>query len=154
MTRRNVLLRDSFHAKGLDAVRHAHQQFDHLISLPPMARVQAAKNLPEVFLDAMVMDINGNHQMALDRLKSHFYVSEVISLNDLVTQARRRRFSYFIDRIRLFTARKPATINAAYKDISKPIEPRSLSVEMDLLFKTIRAAHAPTAAISAASSSI
>lgn len=154
MTRRNVLLRDSFHAKGLDAVRQAHQQFDQLIALPPMARVQAAKNLPEVFLDAMVMDINGNHQMALDRLKSHFYVSEVISLNDLVTQAKHKRFSYLIDRIKLFTTRKPATINAAFKGISKPIEPQSLSVEMDLMLNTIRAAHAPTAAISAASSSI
>ena len=154
MTRRNVLLRDSFHTKGLDAVRQAHQQFDQLIALPPMARVQAAKNLPEVFVDAMVMDINGNHQMALDRLKSHFYVSEVISLNDLVTQAKRKRFHRLITGIKLFITRKPAPTNAAFKGDSRAIEPQSLSVEMDLLLNTIRAAHAPTAAISAASSSI
>ena len=153
MTRRTVLLREHFHAKGLDAVRQAHQQFDQLASMPIPEALKAAQQLPEIFTEALVLG-HHNPQIAHDRLKSHFYVNEVISLNDLVTQARRKRFSYFIDRIKLFTTRKPATINAAFKGISKPIEPRSLSVEMDLLLNTIRAAHAPTAAISAASSSI
>jgi hypothetical protein len=154
MTRRNVLLRESFHAKGLDAVRDAHEQFDQLASMSIPDALNAAKQLPEIFTEAIVIAYNQNPQIARDRLRSHFYVNEVISLNDLVTQARRKRFSYLIDRIKLFTTRKPATINAAFKGISKPIEPRSLSVEMDLLLNTIRAAHAPTAAISAASSSI
>jgi hypothetical protein len=153
MTQRNVLLRESFHAKGLDAVRHAHEQFDQLASMSIPDALNAAKQLPEIYTEAIVIGYQ-NPQIARDRLRSHFYVNEVISLNDLVTQARRKRFSYLIDRIKLFTTRKPATINAAFKGISKPIEPRSLSVEMDLLLNTIRAAHAPTAAISAASSSI
>ena len=153
MTRRNVLLRESFHAKGLDAVRHAHEQFDQLASMSIPDALNAAKQLPEIYTEAIVIGYQ-DPQIARDRLRSHFYVNEVISLNDLVTQARRKRFSYLIDRIKLFTTRKPATINAAFKGISKPIEPRSLSVEMDLLLNTIRAAHAPTAAISAASSSI
>lgn len=153
MTRRNVLLRESFHAKGLDAVRHAHQQFDRLKEMSIPDALNAAKQLPEIFSEAIVIG-HQDPQSARDRLHSHFYVNEVISLNDLVTQAKRKRFSYLIDRIKLFTTRKPALINAAFKGISKPIEPQSLSVEMDLMLNTIRAAHAPTAAISAASSSI
>lgn len=153
MTRRNVLLRDSFHAKGLDAVRQAHQQFDQLEEMSIPDALNAARQLPEIFTEAIVIGYQ-DPQRARDRLRSHFYVNEVISLNDLVTQAKRKRFSYFIDRIKLFTTRKPTSINAAFKGISKPIEPQSLSVEMDLMFNTIRAAHAPTAANSAASSSI
>jgi hypothetical protein len=153
MTRRNVLLRESFHAKGLDAVRHAHEQFDQLASMSIPDALNAAKQLPEIYTEAIVIGYQ-DPQLARDRLRSHFYVNEVISLNDLVTHARRKRFSYLIDRIKLFTTRKPATINAAFKGIGKPIEPQSLSVEMDLLLNTIRAAHAPTAAISAATCSI
>lgn len=150
MTRRNVLLRERFHAKGLDAVRQAHQQFDQLASMPIPEALKAAQELPEIFTEALVLG-HHNPQIAHDRLRSHFYVNEVISLNDLVSQAKRKRFGYFINRIKLFTTRKPATISAPFKGISKgiskPIEPRSLSVEMDLLLNTIRAAHAPTAAI-------
>lgn len=153
MTRRNVLLRDSFHAKGLDAVRQAHQQFEQLKEMSIPDALNAARQLPEIFTEAIVIGYQ-DPQRARDCLRSHFYVNEVISLNDLVTQAKRKRFSYFIDRIKLFITRKPASINAAFKGISKPIEPQSLSVEMDLMLNTIRAAHAPTAAISAASSSI
>lgn len=157
MTRRTVFLRESFHEKGLDAVRKAHQQFDQLKEMSIPDALNAAKQLPEIFTEAIVIG-HQDPESARDRLRSHFYVNEVISLNDLVTQAKRKRFSYFIERIKLFTARKPAPTKAAFegisKGISKPIEPQSLSVEMDLLLNTIRAAHAPTAAISAASSSI
>lgn len=153
MTRRNVLLRESFHAKGLDAVLHAHEQFDQLTSMSIPDALNAAKQLPEIFTEAIVIG-HQDPQIARDRLRSHFYVNEVISLNDLVTQAKRKRFNRLITAIKLLVTRKPETFNAAFKGISKPIEPQPLSVEMDLMLNTIRAAHAPTAAISAASSSI
>ena len=145
MTRRNVLLGESFHQKGLDAVRHAHQQFDQLASMSIPDALNAAKQLPEIFTEAIVIGYQ-DPQIAHDRLRSHFYVNEVISLNDLVTQAKRKRFNRLITAIKLSITRKPATRNAAFKGISKPIEPQSLSVEMDLMLNTIRAAHAPTAA--------
>ena len=154
MTRRNVLLRESFHTKGLDAVRDAHEQFDQLASMSIPDALNAAKQLPEIFTEAIVIAYNQNPQIARNRLRSHFYVNEVISLNDLVTQAKRKRFSRLITRIKLFITRKPAPNSAAYKGNSKAIEPQSLTVEIDLMLNTIRAAHAPTAAISAASSSI
>jgi hypothetical protein len=154
MTRRNVFLRESFHAKGLDAVRRAHEQFDQLASMSIPDALNAAKQLPEIYTEAIVIAYNQNPQIARNRLRSHFYVNEVISLNDLVTQAKRKRFSRLITGIKLFITRKPAPINTAFKGISKPIEPQSLSVEMDLMLNTIRAAHAPTAAISAATCSI
>lgn len=153
MTRRNVLLRESFHAKGLDAVRHAHQQFERLKEMSIPDALNAAKQLPEIFTEAIVIG-HQDPQSARDCLRSHFYVNEVISLNDLVTQAKRRRFHRLIAGIKLFITRKPAPTSEAFKGDSRAIEPQSLSVEMDLLLNTIRAAHAPTAAISAASSSI
>lgn len=146
MTRRNVYLRDSFHAKGLDAVRLAHKQFDELKKMSIPDALNAARQLPEIFTEAIVIGYQ-DPQRARDRLRSHFYVNEVISLNDLVTKTKRKRVSYLIERIKLFTTRKLATISAPFKGVSKPIEPQSLSVEMDLMLNTIRAAHAPTAAI-------
>jgi hypothetical protein len=145
MTRRNVFLRESFHAKGLDAVRRAHEQFDQLAAMSIPDALNAAKQLPEIYTEAIVIG-HQNPQSARDRLRSHFYVNEVISLNDLVTQAKRTRFSRLITGIKLFIPRKPAPINAAFKGNSRAIEPQSLSVEMDLMLNTIRAAHAPTAA--------
>jgi hypothetical protein len=153
MTRRTVLLRESFHEKGLDAVRHAHQQFDQLASMSIPDALNAAKQLPEIFTEAIVIG-HQDPQIARDRLRSHFYVNEVISLNDLVTQAKRKRFHRLIAGMKSFITRKPAPTNAAFKGDSRAIEPQSLSVEMDLMLNTIRAAHAPTAAISAATCSI
>lgn len=146
MRRRNVLLRESFHAKGLDAVRHAHEQFDRLKEMSIPDALNAAKQLPEIFTEAIVIG-HQDPQSARDRLRSHFYVNEVISLNDLVTQAKRKRFHRLITGIKLFVTRKPAPTSEAFKGDSRAIEPQSLSVEMDLLLNTIRAAHAPTAAI-------
>jgi hypothetical protein len=146
MTRRNVLLRDSFHEKGLDAVRHAHQQFDQLASMSIPDALNAAKQLPEIFTEAIVIG-SQDPQIARERLRSHFYVNEVISLNDLVTQAKRKRFHRLIAGMKSFITRKPKPTNAAFKGDSRSIEPQSLSVEMDLMLNTIRAAHAPTAAI-------
>ncbi len=153
MTQRNVFLRDSFHEKGLEAVRKAHQQFDQLRSMPIPEALEAAKQLPEIFTEAIVL---GHHdpEIAHNRLRSHFYINEVITLNDLVTQAKRRASSRLIDRIKRFAVRKLATISAPFKGNSKPAEPQSLSVELDLMLENILAAHAPTAAISAATRSI
>lgn len=153
MARRNAYLRESFHEKGLDAVRHAQEQFDELAAMPIPEALKAAKQLPEIFTEAIVIG-HQDPQIAHDRLRSHFYINEVISLNDLVSQAKRKRFSNTITRIKIFFIHKPVPISTAFKGISKPIEPQSLSVEMDLMLDNILAAHAPTAAISAASSSI
>jgi hypothetical protein len=153
MARRNAYLRELFHEKGLDAVRHAHQQFDQLASMPIPEALNAAKQLPEIFAEAIVIGYQ-DPQRAHDRLRSHFYINEVISLNDLVSQAKRKRFSQLINRITLFAPRKIVPSNAVFKGISKPIEDQTLRVEIDLMLNTIRAAHAPTAAISAASISI
>lgn len=156
MARRNVYLTQSFDELALDAVRTAHDQFDELMSMPVIDRIKAAKDLPEIFTEAIVIAFNQNPQMARDRLRSHFYVNRIIDVNRLFTYASRKIRTYALNRITLFDcARKYLEqINAAFKGISKPIEPQSLSVEIDLMLENILAAHAPTAAISAATRSI
>lgn len=156
MARRNAYLTQSFDELALDAVRTAHDQFDELMSMPVIDRIKAAKDLPEIFTEAIVIAFNKNPQMARDRLRSHFYVNKVIDVNRLFTYATRKIRTYALNRITIFdSARKYLEpINAAFKGSSKPIEAQTLSVEMDLMLNTIRAAHAPTAAISAASISI
>lgn len=149
MTRRNVFLRESFHAKGLDAVRQAYAQFEQLASMTIPDALNAAKHLPEIYTEAIVIG-HQDPQIARDRLRSHFYVSEIISLDHLIRRTWRKRFALFIagitTGIKSFIPRKPASSYAAFKGNSRAIEPQSLSVEMDLMLNTIRAAHAPTAA--------
>lgn len=158
MARRNVYLTQSFDELALDAVRTAHDQFDELMSMPVIDRIKAAKDLPEIFTEAIVIGIN-NPQMARDRLRSHFYVNRIMDVNRKFTQASRKIGtcltqivtkirSYALNRISLFaSARKDlARIGVAFKGISKPVETRSLSVEVDLMLNTISPAHAPTAA--------
>jgi hypothetical protein len=147
MARRNLYLTDSFHEKGQAAVNAAHDQFDELMSMPIPDAIKAAKSLPKIFTEALVIG-NQNPQSARDRLRSHFYVNKVIDVNRLFTYASRKIRTYALDRITLFdSARKYLEpINAAFKGISKPVEPQSLSVEIDLMLKNILAAHAPTAA--------
>jgi hypothetical protein len=167
MARRNVYLTQSFDELALDAVRTAHDQFEVLMSMPVVDRIKAAKDLPEIFTEAIVIAFNKNSQMARDRLRSHFYVNHIIDVNRRFTQASRRIgkciaqafiniSTYSLKRITLFaSARKHIeSIREAFKGISAPIETRSLSVEIDLMLNTIRPAHAPTAAISAATRSI
>lgn len=160
MARRSTYLAQSFDEMAINAVRMAHEQFDQLSSLPPSDRIKAAKDLPEIFTEAMVIEINGNPQMARDRLRSHFYVNQIIDVNRKFTQASRKIGtcltqivtkirSYALNRISLFPRDRHhlAPIRAAFKGISTPIETRSLSVEIDLMLNTIRPAHAPTAAM-------
>ena len=156
MARRNVYLTQSFDELALDAVRTAHDQFDELMSMPVIDRIKAAKDLPEIFTEAIVIAFNQNPQMARDRLRSHFYVNRIIDVNRLFTYASRKIRTYSLNRVSLSTIalKKLATIRVAFKAISAPIETRSLSVEIDLMLNTIRPAHAPTAAISAATCSI
>jgi hypothetical protein len=156
MARRNVYLTQSFDELALDAVRTAHDQFDELMSMPVVDRIKAAKDLPEIFTEAIVIAFNKNPQTARDRLRSHFYVNRIIEVNRLFTYASRKIRTYSLNRVSLFaSARKYlAPICVAFKAISAPIETRSLSVEIDLMLNTIRPAHAPTAAISAATCSI
>lgn len=147
MTRRNVYLTRSFHKSGLDAVTHAHSQFDELIALPIPEALNAAKDLKDssIFIEALVIGY-GNPQAARDRLRSHFYVNQIIDVNRLFTFASRKIRTYAIAFIIEGARKLLQPISAPFKGISKPVEPRSLSVEMDLLLNTIRAAHAPTAA--------
>lgn len=147
MARRNLYLSDSFHKKGQAAVNAAHDQFDELMAMPEIARIKAAKDLPEIFTEALVI-AHRDPQSARDRLRSHFYVNKVIDVNRLFTYASRKIRTYALDRITIFDcARKYSEpINAAFKGISKPVERQPLSVEMDLMLENILAAHAPTAA--------
>ena len=156
MARRNVYLTQSFDELALDAVRTAHDQFDELMAMPIPDALKAAKDLPEIFTEAIVIAFNKNSQMARDRLRSHFYVNRIIDVNRLFTYASRKIRIYSLNRVSLSaSARKYlAPIRVAFKAISAPIETRSLSVEIDLMLNTIRPAHAPTAAISAATCSI
>jgi hypothetical protein len=156
MARRNVYLTQSFDELALDAVRTAHDQFDELMSMPIPEALKAAKDLPEIFTEAIVIAFNKNSQMARDRLRSHFYVNRIIDVNRLFTYASRKIRTYSLNRVSLSaSARKYlAPIRVAFKAISAPIETRSLSVEIDLMLNTIRPAHAPTAAMSAATRSI
>jgi hypothetical protein len=155
MARRNVYLTQSFDELAIDAVRTAHDQLDVLMSMPVIDRIKAAKDLPEIFTEAIVIGMN-NPQMARDRLRSHFYVNRIIDVNRLFTYASRKIRTYSLNRVSLFaSARKRIeSIRVAFKGISAPIETRSVSVEIDLMLNTIRPAHAPTAAISAATCSI
>jgi hypothetical protein len=155
MARRNVYLTQSFDELALDAVRTAHDQFDELMAMPIPEALKAAKDLPEIFTEAIVIGMN-NPQMARDRLRSHFYVNRIIDVNRLFTYASRKIRTYSLNRVSLSaSARKYlAPIRVAFKAISAPIETRSLSVEIDLMLNTIRPAHAPTAAMSAATCSI
>ena len=156
MARRNVYLTQSFDELALDAVRTAHDQFDELMAMPIPDALKAAKDLPEIFTEAIVIAFNKNSQMARDRLRSHFYVNRIIDVNRLFTYASRKIRTYSLNRVSLSaSARKYlAPIRVAFKAISAPIETRSLSVEIDLMLNTIRPAHAPTAAMSAATRSI
>ena len=156
MARRNVYLTQSFDELALDAVRTAHDQFDELMSMPVIDRIKAAKDLPEIFTEAIVIAFNKNPQMARDRLRSHFYVNRIIDVNRLFTYASRKIRTYSLNRVSLSASVRKylAPIRVAFKAISAPIETRSLSVEIDLMLNTIRPAHAPTAAISAATRSI
>jgi hypothetical protein len=148
MARRSAYLAQSFDEMAIDAVRTAHDQFDVLMSMPVVDRIKAAKDLPEIFTEAIVIAFNKNPQTARDRLRSHFYVNRIIDVNRLFTYASRKIRTYSLNRVSLSaSARKRIeSIRVAFKGISAPIETRSLSVEMDLMLNTIRPAHAPTAA--------
>jgi hypothetical protein len=156
MARRNVYLTQSFDELALDAVRTAHDQFDELMAMPIPDALKAAKDLPEIFTEAIVIAFNKNPQMARDRLRSHFYVNRIIDVNRLFTYASRKIRTYSLNQVSLFASARKflAPIRVAFKAISAPIETRSLSVEIDLMLNTIRPAHAPTAAMSAATRSI
>lgn len=150
MTRRDVFLRHLYHDAGNKSVQVAHEQFNELMSMPIPDALNAAQDLKdsEIFIEALITG-QGSQQAALDRLRSHFYIREVITLNQILNRAKRLARSLFIGRIYLFNS--PLNIanlsRGAFKNVSRAIEPQSLSVEMDLLLTTIRAAHAPTAAI-------
>jgi hypothetical protein len=156
MARRNVYLTQSFDELALNAVRTAHEQIDELMSMPIPEALKAAKDLPEIFTEAIVIGMN-NPQMARDRLRSHFYVNRIIDVNRRFTQASRKIgkcitqaiiniSTYSLKRITLFASARIQSIREAFKGISAPIETRSLSVEVDLMLNTIMPAHAPTAA--------
>jgi hypothetical protein len=143
---------DSAQIRGDQSATRAHRQYDQLASKPISEAIKEAEQMPAIFMEALVIGFQ-NPQRAHDRLRSHFYMARIMDLNFLFL---RKICKYSIDLIKRDSA--PRKIQppfwVRFKGISKPAEAQSLSVEIDQLLNTIRAAHAPTAAISAASSSI
>lgn len=152
MARRTAQLTDSAQLRAEDSVRHAHNQFDQLLAKGYPQALKEAEQMPAVFTEALVIGFQDS-QIARDRLRSHFYMARMMDLNFLFL----KKFCKYATNLikRDSTPRKiEPPFWVRFKGISKPAEAQSLSVEIDQLLNTIRAAHAPTAAISAASSSI
>ena len=155
MTRRNHYLAQLSHGAANRAVTRAHNKFQKLIdlSIPEALRRAGSMQDSEIFIEAIVIGSN-NREAALARLKSHFYVKHVLDAYQQENCESKYR-SDQIEKISLHQYEfKHSSIKSPFKRDSKPVAPRSLGTELVLMLETIRAAHAPTAAISAASSSI
>lgn len=152
MARRTAHLMESAHLRAEESVSHALNQYDQLTLKPIAIGLKDAEKMPAIFTEALLIGFQ-DPQRAHDRLRSHFYMARIMDINFLFL---RKICKYSIDLIRRESS--PRKIQPPFwlrfKGISKPAEAQSLSVEMDQLLNTIRAAHAPTAAFSAASSSI
>lgn len=143
---------DSAQLRAEDSVRHALNQYNHLSAKPIPQALKDAERMPAIFTEALVIGFQ-DPQRAHDRLRSHFYMARIMDLNFLFLKKICKYATNLIQRDS--TPRKiEPPFWVRFKGISKPAEAQSLSVEIDQLLNTIRAAHAPTAAFSAASSSI
>ena len=152
MARRIDLLMESAQLRAEESVRHALNHFNHLESKGLPQALKEAEKMPAIFTEALVIGYQ-DPQRAHDHLRSHFYMARIMDLNFLFLKKICKYATNLIQRD--LTPRKiEPPFWVRFKGISKPAEAQSLSVEIDQLLNTIRAAHAPTAAISAASSSI
>lgn len=140
---------------GFNAVSNANQIFTQLRVLPLIERLQSAKELHPVFTEAIIMDRGdaASESAARDRLKSHFYVNSILDLDRVFHRCKiaiKQAREWFIDRIanpsKLFTKAFTPVQLRPFQGDSSPVEARSLPSEIEVMLKTILAAHAPTAA--------
>lgn len=136
---------------GDNAVSNANQIFTQLIALPLIERLQAAKELHPVFTEAIIIYRGdaASESAARDRLKSHFYVNSILDLDRTFHPIRRAR-KYVGELTQRITLNLPSklriSITSTFQGDSSPVEARSLPNEIEVMLKTILAAHAPTAA--------
>lgn len=136
---------------GDNAVLRGDQIYTELKTLPLIERIHAAKELPDVFMQAIIIDRGdaASESAARARLKSHFYVNSILDLDRTFHPMRRARrwLINLIERITLNLPRKLHTPNTStFQGDSSPVEAQTLPSEIQVMLKTILAAHAPTAA--------
>lgn len=137
---------------GNHAVRDADQIYSHLKTLPLIDRIHAAKQLPEVFMQAIILDHGDarSESEARSQIKSYFYVNSIINLHELFTRckiASKKPVTWLLNRVQVFAHRAIAQpIQCLFHAASSPLRERSITNEIDVMLKTILAAHAPTAA--------
>jgi hypothetical protein len=133
---------------GDNAVSRADEIYTQLRALPLIERLQAAEKLPDVFIQAIIIDHGDavTESAARARLKSHFYVNSILTMDRAFHPIRRAR-KWLIERITLDLPRKSyIPTQPTFQGDSSPVEARSLPSELKVMLKTILAAHAPTAA--------
>lgn len=140
---------------GFNAVSNANQIFTQLIALPLIERLQAAKELHPVFTEAIIIYRGdaASESAARDRLKSHFYVNSILTMDRTFHPIRRARkyvgelFERIHNPSKLFTKVFTPVQLPPFQGDSSPVEAQTLPSEIQVMLKTILAAHAPTAAI-------
>lgn len=134
---------------GDNAVSRANEIYTQLRALPSLIdRIYAAKELPGVFTEAIIIDHGdaASESTARARIKSHFYVNSILKVDRTFHPIRRAR-RWLIERITLDLPRKSyIRYQPTFQGDSSPIEAQSLPSELKVMLKTILAAHAPTAA--------
>jgi len=135
----------SYSRTGFNAVSNANQIFTQLIALPEIERIKAAKDFHPVFTEAILIYRGdaASESAARARLKSHFYVNSII---DRAHTLKQRAIDYIYNPSKLLRKQIPIAIAPVFKGYISPVEARSLPSEIEVMLKTILAAHAPTAA--------
>jgi hypothetical protein len=140
---------------GFNAVSRANQIYTELRALPLIERLQAARDLPNVFTEAIIIDHGdaASESAARARLKSHFYVNSILDLDRVFHRCKiaiKQAREWFIDHIqnpsKLLRKTFAPVQSPVFQGDSSPVEARSLPSEIEVMLKTILAAHAPTAA--------
>jgi hypothetical protein len=139
---------------GFNAVSRADEIYTQLRALPLIERLQAAKDLPNVFTEAIIIDRGdaASESAARARLKSHFYVNSILDLDRTFHPIRRARkyvgelFERIHNPSKLLRKTFAPVQSPVFQGDSSPVEARSLPSEIEVMLKTILAAHAPTAA--------
>jgi hypothetical protein len=139
---------------GFNAVSRANEIFTQLRALPLIERLQAARDLPNVFTEAIIIDHGdaASESAARARLKSHFYVNSILDLDRTFHPIRRARkyvgelFERIHNPSKLLRKTFAPVKSPVFQGDSSPVEAQSLPSEIEVMLKTILAAHAPTAA--------
>lgn len=145
----------SYSRTGFNAVSDANHIFTELRALPLIERIKAAKDYHPVFTEAIIIDRGDavSESAARARIKSHFYVNSILDRDQLLRRCRvaiLRASKWAIDYIynpsKLLRKHLSKAIAPVFQGTSSPVEARSLPSEIEVMLKTILAAHAPTAA--------